>query len=158
MLRRLLPLFLLSAALLSCQEQRTRITSVADLPLKTTETPGFEWKSSPLRANARYVLFESNSDHERRDKLGDYYFVRWYDSEPTKPVSLVMHYTQASTGPQVLERRIEYREPRESSGSHREHFFFAGPERARKGDILSWKIELYCDGKLVDSEQSYLWE
>lgn len=131
---------------------------MADLPLKDTEPPAFEWQSTPLRANAQYILSQANSSGERSHLLGDYYFLRWYDAEPQKPVRIVMKYTQAKTASAVQERVVEYREPRSSRGARREKLFFNGPERAEKGDILSWRMELYCDGKLVDSRQSYLWE
>lgn len=158
MLRPWFSLCLASLLLTACQQQTVHITSVADLPLKDTEPPPFEWQSSPLRANAQYILCEANSQRERKDMLGDYYFLRWYDAEPQKPVRIVMKYTQAKTGPEVLERVIEYREPRASRGERREKLFFSGPERAEKGDILSWCMELYCDGVLKDSRRSYLWE
>lgn len=158
MLRRLFSPACLCLLLAACQQQQTSIISVADLPLKDTTPPGFNWQNAPLRANARYILCEANSVSEKKDKLGDYYFLRWYDATPEKPVRIVMKYTQAQTGPQVLERVCEYPEARESRGVHKEKFFFNGPERAEKGDILSWRIELWCDGELRDSRQSYLWE
>lgn len=143
----------------ACQQQQTTcITALSDLPLKNTKAPSFDWKNTPLRANAQYILYEANSQKERVDLLGDYYFVRWYDAEPQKNVRLVMRYTQAKTGPQVQEKVIEYRTPRESAGEHKERFIFNGAQRAELGDILSWRVELQCDGKVVDSRQSYLWK
>lgn len=159
MLRPWISLCLASVLLTACQQQQgTCITSVADLPLKDTEPPAFEWQSAPLRANAQYILCEANGHGERQKLLGDYYFLRWYDAEPQKPVRIVMKYTQAKTGPEIQERVIEYREPRSRRGERREKLFFNGPERAEKGDILSWRMELYCDGVLKDSQQSYLWQ
>lgn len=151
----------LSAVLtVSCtQVQTTCITDVADLPLKKTDLPDMgSWENAPLRANAQYVLFGANSNRERRNRLGDYYFVDWYDAEPQKPVRLVMRYTQAATGTKELTRTVEYKEPRAEAASHKEKFFFSGPERACRGDVMTWRMELYCGGKMVDSRQSYLWE
>lgn len=159
MLRSLFSLSLVCVLMAACQQQQgTHITALADLPLKDTTPPKFNWQNAPLRANAQYILCEANSEEERQAKLGDYYFLRWYDAEPQKPVRVVMKYTQAQTGPDVLEIVKEHKEPRESTGEHKEKFFFNGAERAEKGDILSWRIELWCGGKLVDSRQSYLWE
>ncbi len=143
--------------LASCT-QTTCITSIADLPLKTTAVPPMSWQESPLRANTQYLLYGANTRKEKYDRLGDYYHVNWYDAEPTRPVKLVMQYTQALTASQILTRTIEHKEPRKSSGSRKEEFFFNGEERRKGGDILTWRIELYVDGKLVDSRQSYLWE
>ena len=145
--------------LASCsQYQTTCITGMADLPLKTTDLPSDRWQEAPLRANAQYVMYGANSEKERQLRIGDYYYLRWYDAEPAKPVKIEMLYTQALTGADVLTRTIEYKEARESAGSRKDTFHFSGPERARRGDVMTWKVNLYCDGKLVDSLQSYLWE
>ena len=154
-------LFTLVAAMVfaSCsQVQTTHITGMADLPLKSTELPNERWQEAPLRANAQYVLYGANSQRERRLRIGDYYFLSWYDAEPQKPVRIEMLYTQALTGADVLTRTVEYNSPRESAGSRKENFHFSGEERAKRGDIMTWKVNLYCDGELVDSLQSYLWE
>lgn len=159
-MRRSLSLLSLACVLLAaCQQQQgTHITSLADLPLKDTTPPKLAWQSAPLRANAQYILSEANSEAERQAKLGDYYFLRWYDAEPQQPVRVIMKYTQAKTGPEVLQLVRDYPEPRSSRGEHKEKFFFNGEERKEKGDILSWRMELWCGGKLADSRQSYLWE
>ncbi len=156
-------LLLLSAlatlALASCSQTRgTRITDMADLPLKSTELPDMSWQSSPLRANAQYLLYGANTTRQRQDKVGDYYYFRWYDAEPQKRVKLVMHYTQALTASKVLTRTVEYNSPRPRAGEQKATFFFAGPERRSKGDILTWRVELYVDGELKDARQSYLWK
>lgn len=155
-----LTLSVLAAALLaSCSQYQTPcITSMADLPLKTTELPDDRWQEAPLRANAQYILFGANSASEKELRIGDYYFLRWYDAEPAKPVKVEMLYTQALTGADVLTRTVEYNEPRQEAGERKETFHFSGPERAKRGDVMTWKVNLYCDGKLVDSLQSYLWE
>jgi hypothetical protein len=69
-----------------------------------------------------------------------------------------MRYTQAASGSDVQVEEKVYNQPRESAASHTERFFFIGDARRKKGDVLSWRMELYVDGKLVDSKQSYLWE
>lgn len=148
-----------SCLLAACSQVQTPyISGMVDLPLKTTELPNERWQEAPLRANAQYVLYGANSNKERKLRIGDYYFLSWYDAEPQQPVRIEMLYTQALTGGDVLSRVVEYNEPRESSGSRKEKFHFSGSERAKRGDIMTWKVNLYCDGKLVDSLQSYLWE
>ncbi|MBE6417528.1 MAG: hypothetical protein E7033_03560 [Akkermansiaceae bacterium] len=136
----------------------TCFVDVADLPLKTDREPGQDWASSPLRSHAMYVLYGAESARERRDRIGDYYFVRWYDAEPTKPVRVLMRYTQAATGADELRVEHTMTQPREAAGTRTERFFFSGEERRKKGDILTWKMELHVDGKLVDTRQSFLWE
>ncbi len=157
------PLLFLPAVLCcllgACSQHReTALLGIEDLPLKSVEVPGMDWQVSPLRANAQYVLYSANSAAERANRVGDYYYVRWYDAQPDKPVKLVMSYTQALTASRVRTREAVISAPRPRKGYRKTEFFFAGPERAHQGDILSWKVELYVDGKLCDSRQSYLWE
>lgn len=147
-----------SVLLASCTAQRSRLMHVADLPLKEVNPAGMAWQVSSIRANAQYVLYGANSSKEQRARLGDYYFVDWYDADYTRPVRLEMLYTQASTASKVLSRTVEMTAPRSSAGSRKSSFFFNGPERAQRGDILTWRINLYVDGRLVDSCHSYLWE
>lgn len=145
--------------LASCsQVQNTHIVGMVDLPIKSTTLPEVGWQEAPLRANAQYVFYGANSDRECAERLGDYYFLSWYDAEPQKPVKIEMLYTQALTGSEVLTRVVEYKDPREESASRKEKFHFSGPERAKRGDVMTWKVNLYVDGKVVDSLQSYLWE
>ncbi|MBR5195930.1 MAG: hypothetical protein IKW48_07335 [Akkermansia sp.] len=147
------------ALLASCsQYQTTCITGMADLPLKTTELPSDRWQEAPLRANAQYILYGANSKAEKKLRIGDYYFLRWYDAEPSRPVKIEMLYTQALTGADVLTRTVEYNEPREDACERKEKFQFSGADYAKRGDIMTWKVNLYCGGELVDSLQSYLWE
>ncbi len=149
----------LSMTLVSCQgTDSTRITGIVDLPLKTTEVPDMSWQKSPLRANAQYLLYGTNTGKQKAARLGDYYYVDWYDADPTRPVQLVMRYTQARTASKLYTRTIDYPAPRKKARSHKAEFSFNGEERKLGGDILTWRMELYVDGKMVDSRQSYLWE
>lgn len=145
------------ACLLSGCASTSYIKTISDLPLKSTDLPGMSWQLSSMRANAQYNLFGANSYRERVARLGDYYYVLWYDAQPKSPTRLEMQYTQASSASRVLTRSFEFEKPRSFSGVRKSVFVFNGEERAKKGDILTWRINLYTDGKLVDSRRSYLW-
>ncbi len=146
-------------SLSSCSGPATsHISGVVDLPLKHTAIPGSDWQHAPLRANATYHLYKMNTRKQKANRIGDYYYVDWYDAEPTKPTQLVMTYTQAKTASRLLTRSIDYPAPRKGKGTTKAVFEFNGPERHQDGDILTWKMELKVDGKVVDSCQSYLWE
>lgn len=134
------------------------IKEVSDLPLKTTAEPGRDWSASPLRSHAKYVTFGAKSNKELENCVGDYYFVTWYDAEPSAEVKVLMRYTQAATGADELRVERVYTEPRVSAGTRTERFHFIGDERKKTGDVLTWRMELYVNGKLVDSRQSYLWQ
>lgn len=143
----------------SCvSHDRSYIKEVSDIPLKTAEEPGQEWAAAPLRSHAKYVMYGAKSGKQAKDCIGDYYFVTWYDADPTAKVKVLLRYTQAATGADELRVEKVYDTPRRKAASHTERFFFTGAERVKKGDILTWRTELYVNGKMVDSRQSYLWE
>lgn len=149
------PLACCMAVLASCASSGPHIDKVMDLPLKDTHRP--DWDTGMLRANANYMLFGAVTQQDRENLLGDYYFVTWSDDRPDLPARLVFRYTQARTGSRVLESIMEYK-PGRSGGTVREVFAFNGPDRKNDGDILTWKLLLEVDGKVVDSKQSFLWE
>ncbi len=151
---------LFAAALLaSCSTPtETHIIEVVDLPLKTTKLPDGGWHMTPLRVHARYMLDHAESTKEKRARIGDYYFVNWYDAQPAQRVELRMRYTQAKTGSKVLTKSVVYDKPRAQAGKRQEKFFYNGEDRSHRGDILSWCIELMVEGQVVSRKQSFLWE
>lgn len=156
---RLIWLSVVAALLSACTTVTdSYIKDVADLPIKSADAPHFDWQNSPLRANAMYVFYDANHRGQRTAMVGDYYYVSWYDAEPDKDTRLVMRYTQAATGVDVKAREVKFPAGRGKARSRKTEFFFTGADRKRKGDIMSWRVELYVDGKLKDSRQSYLWE
>ncbi len=134
------------------------LDGITDLPLKTVTLPDMSWERSSMRANAQYALYGANSGKERRNRLGDYYYVHWFDATPKLPTRVEMLYTQSGTASKVLSRVKDYSAPRRWRGRRKVLFDFNGPQRARLGDILSWRINLYVNGKQVDTRHSYLWQ
>lgn len=149
---------LVGAALASCGPVKSHFLQVTDLPLKETDLPSMSWQQSPLRTHAQYVMFGAQSGKEVKNRLGDYYFVNWYDATPDKPTRLEMVYTQALTASEHMYWVKNFDKPRSSRGTRKTLISFNGPERAKRGDILSWRLNLYVDDQLVDSRRSYLWE
>lgn len=123
-LRALLPV-LCGVALLPACTQTVRIIEVADLPVKgTTLYSMADWEVSPLRANYQYVFHGAYSNKARMSRVGDYYFLSWYDAEPQKPVRIVMQYTQAGSASELRSCTVEYAHPRRSSGYRKVNFQF----------------------------------
>jgi len=149
-----------SFLLFSCaQPQHTHIIDVVDMPLRTNDLPSINsWGEAPLRTHAQYLMYNANSEKEQKECIGDYYFVNWYDAQPEKKVEIIIDYMQQSSGSKLLQRKVVFDNPRKEAKERQTEFFFRGKERAQRGDVLSWKISLLLDGKVIDSSQSYLWE
>lgn len=142
--------------LFSCAEQVSRIERVREIPLKTITVPGEE--VGMHRSQATYLLHGAVSNMERRQRLGQYYFITWHDAEPDQPATLVMLYRQGKTGSRILNKSIDYPAGRKG-GTQSSVFEFTGDEAQGKGPILSWKILLKdCRGNLLSERHSYLWD
>ena len=122
-IRVLMPV-LCGLALMPACTQTVRITEVADLPVKSTTLYSMDWEVSPLRANYQYVFHGAHSSKAREARVGDYYFLSWYDAEPEKPVRIVMQYTQAGSTSELRSCTVEYAQPRRSAGYRKVNFQF----------------------------------
>ncbi len=154
----LFPAVAISCMLAVSCVRHSSLRYITDLPLKDVALPNMAWEHSPMRAHSQYLLHGANSGRERKNRLGDYYFVEWYDGCPDAPTRIEMLYTQAATASRVLSRSIHYTTPRMFRGIRRTRFVFNGSDRARRGDVLSWRINLYVNDEQVDSRCSYLWD
>ncbi len=137
---------------------KTQLLEIVELPIKSTEQYGWDWQNTPLRTHAQYIFFDANSEKERKERLGDYYFVSWYDNDPNLEITVNMYYTQSASGSKILARTETVKAPRSGTGKRKIKFFFNGAERAQRGDILSWKMDIYAGNDLLDTQQSYLWQ
>ncbi|MFI3242987.1 MAG: hypothetical protein R3Y56_01895 [Akkermansia sp.] len=150
---------LLGLLLSSCTSyDKTQLLEIVELPVKSTKSYDWSWHNSSLRAHSQYIFYGANTSKERIARLGDYYYVTWYDHDPTQEITVHMYYTQSATGSKILAKTETIKAPREKTGKHKHLFFFNGAERAQRGDILSWKMDIYAGDTLLDSKQSYLWQ
>lgn len=142
--------------LFSCAEQATRIEYVREVPLKTTAIPAQD--VGMHRSQATYLLHGAVSEKQRKQRLGQYYFVTWNDGMPDQPVTLVMMYRQGKTGSKVLSKTLSYPAGR-SGGSQKSVFEFIGDESRDLGQVLAWKLLLKDrHGKTISTRHSYLWD
>ena len=140
--------------LLSSCSHDSYIERVREVPLKSVEMPGID--SGLHRANTSYLMHGALTSKERFDRLGQYYYVVWHDGQPEKSARLEMKYQQSGTGSKVLTKTLTLK-PERSGGTTRTNFEFIGDNYRTNGNVLSWKITLFVDGKPVSSRQSYLW-
>lgn len=91
---------------------------------------------------------------ERRQKIGQYYHVIWKQPMASvEPVEIVFEYLQAGSGSK-MKRLVQ-------SGSvtdqHDTYFTITGNDYRKNGRVLAWRVTARQDGKIVASEQSYMW-
>jgi len=153
---RFLMIWALPLILVSCA-QDGGVLDVNSFHLRNTED--LDDNYGMIRAEQMRVLHGAVTREERQDRLGQYYKVRW-DTRSVPNVKIgrtevVFKYHQAATASKVLEQRVAYGAGGEKGIAD---FEIRGENYFNGGRVLSWKIELQRDGRVLDSRQSYMWE
>lgn len=129
-LRALISALCCLTVLTACQQ-----TQMADLPIKGTALHSMDWDVSPLRANYQYAFHGAYSSKAMKERVGDHYFLSWYDDTPEQPVTIVMQYTQAGTASEVRSCTVKYATPRDSSGRRKVSFLFV-KEKGKNSPVV----------------------
>lgn len=110
-----------------------------------------------IRGEQQKRLYGAVTAAERKSRQGLYYTANWKVSEESgnAPVRLKFTYLQAATASKQLTKAKEY-----SAGVVEGvcEFEVTGDSYAKNGRVLAWKMELYAGDRLVDSQQSYMWQ
>lgn len=147
-LMKLLFICFLSLSFLSCTQEPKILTVKQSTLRDLNEDRGLE----PLiRHEKLRRLYGSVSMEERVSKLGQYYEVIW-NSKATGAKEIVFSYQQGGSKVKQIRR------PLGSATKGKESFKNIGDNYSNKGRILAWKIDFIADGKVIASEQSYLWD
>ncbi len=122
---------------------RDQLTDVGDDPMV---------RSEKLRRLHGAVTME-----ERRGRLGQYYTLLW--SDPTGAgqgdVEVRFEFQQGASGSRIkrMERRFPSPDP-----SGRAEFAVIGDDYFGNGRVLAWKASLMRGGRILSTQQSYLWQ
>jgi len=110
-----------------------------------------------IRMEKQRRLLGAVSAEERRQRLGDYYSVKWRHAdggEAQGEVTVEFRYRQGATASRVK------RMTRNFSAAATEgmaEFAVIGDDYFKNGRILAWEVLLKRGGRVVASERSYLW-
>jgi hypothetical protein len=112
-------------------------------------------KEDPMVDHEKAVrLYGAVSMQERRQRLGQYYTILWNaDVGVNKEISF--EYQQANSGSEIktIKRHLDV-----DAVSGKEEFSVIGDNYFDNGRVLTWRISLISDGKIIATKQSYLWE
>ncbi len=141
-------------ALASCTYE-SRLESVREVPVKSMSSSAFE--TGLMRSQTTYVMYGAITAKERRNRMGQYYYVTWSDGQPELPAQLIFEYQMTQTGSKVHKKVVSFPKGR-SSGEEKTCFPIIGDEYFKKGPVLTWKVRLLINGKTVSTRKSYLWK
>lgn len=108
-----------------------------------------------VRGEQMYRLRGAVSMEEHRQRLGQYYTVRWNnDGSHAGPLSIAFEYRQAATGSEILRMS---RDLPLSETSGQVEFAVNGEAYRTGGRVLAWRIRMFSGDKVIAEKKSYLW-
>ncbi|MDP0492574.1 MAG: hypothetical protein Q7Q71_16125 [Verrucomicrobiota bacterium JB023] len=126
------------------------VVEVKQFTVRETEV---DWSEDPLvRGEMQKRLYGAISQKERRDRLGQYFSIRW--RVPQGPVAVVFDYRQSGTGSRIHRLRKDYG----FGGSEVVEIAINGENYRESGRVTSWRARVYRDDQLLGEKRSFLWE
>ncbi len=110
-----------------------------------------------VRMEKQRRLLGAVSMEERRQRLGQYYTVRWHDPDGAGQgdVKVVFLYQQGATASRVKRMTRDFSS---SSASGAAEFAVIGDDYFKGGKVLTWRASVTRSGRELASKQSYLWQ
>jgi hypothetical protein len=129
------------------------VLAVKQFHLREVEAQSGE--SEVVRAEKLKRLHGAVSAEQHRDRLGEYFTVRWNGpaGRESEPLRLVFDYQQATTASQVL--TMEQKLAGTAKGTA--EFHVSGKAYQTGGRVLAWRIRMFRGDDLVETRRSYLW-
>jgi hypothetical protein len=109
------------------------------------------------RMEKERLLYGAVSSRERRQRLGQYYTLKWSDPAGVGKgaVDLVFQYQQGASASRL--KRMTKTFPASATHGSAE-FAVIGDDYAIGGKVLTWKATVRRGGRELASRQSYLWQ
>lgn len=142
-------------ALASCSSSgpASAITRVQPFHLKSDSPPD---QANPMIASEySEIMHGAISNSERRDRVGNYYTVKWSGRGLTGPVTVRLEYRQAEKGTQLRTQEVVVANPQRSNTTR---FQVTGPAYRTDGRVVAWRIVVLDNGVPVAVETSSLWD
>jgi hypothetical protein len=94
------------------------------------------------------------SVEERKQRLGQYFTVLWFDPKTVGfPREIIFRYQQGGSRIKEMRRTLPT-----GQVQGKEEFSVIGDNYFQNGRVLVWKIDFTANGETIASKQSYLWE
>jgi hypothetical protein len=153
MTMKFLPVPAICLVLAACSAPLEPLT-VKQFTLRDQEMDG---GSDPMVRNEKLRrLHGAVSLEERKQRLGQYYTVLWYDPKTVGfQREIVFRYQQGGSASRIKEMR---RTIPAGTSEGKEEFSIIGDNYFNNGRVLAWKIDFTAGGQTIASKQSYLWE
>ncbi|SHK12242.1 hypothetical protein SAMN02745181_3322 [Rubritalea squalenifaciens DSM 18772] len=154
---RKIPMLMMPVLLVSCASDEP-VLAVNKFHLRDAEVVGRD--SAMIRGEQRRLLYGAVSMEEQKQRLGEYFTVRWKLDEGSAmahhgDTQVILKYQQAGTASKILKMSRRYSKGVKKGVSE---FEIKGEDYQSNGRVLAWRVELVHAGKMVASQQSYMWD
>ncbi len=146
--------FLAALLVIGC-EGKNQVLVVKPFQLRDQDSRAVE--DPMVRMEKLRHLHGAVSMAERRNKLGQYYTLLWSDPEGVGKgkVKVTFLYQQGATASKVKQMVSE---SPASQASGNVEFSVIGDNYFTNGKVLAWKATVERGGKVLATQQSYLWQ
>lgn len=110
--------------------------------------------SEPVLFERQYMEWGAANSVDRDMRKGNHYQFFWRAAEEAD-VTVRLEYRQAALGNYVMAQERYYPQ---AKGSYRSAFEVTGDDYLESGRVISWRILLIVDGKIVALRQSFIWK
>ncbi len=156
---RILPLFMVSVALLAPQAVSARgdtpeIRKVKYFHVNLTQS--FDTADPMMSFERRYFLYGAVTSEEYQDRAGKYYSVFWWANGDKRPGMVVrLEYLQSGSGDEVKVKEVTVENVRRMNTTD---INVIGEDFSEDGNIVAWRASLVRDGEVISTVESFLWE
>lgn len=148
-----LPALALSFAVVSCAT--TPPLAVKQFYLRDQKLGNVD--DSMIRSEKLLRLYGAISIEQQRQKLGQYYTILWHDAAGVNqgPAEILFEYKQGKSASAIKHHASSF----DSAATEgKTEFSVTGDNYFNNGKVIAWKAYLKRAGKVLHTEQSYLWE
>jgi hypothetical protein len=107
-----------------------------------------------LEYEFKYFNHGAVTQAQRESRKGHYYVVNWSQGGAAEALTLRFDYRQQNTRDKVNTVEIPYPQAR---GSLKGTFAVTGESYRTHGDVISWRISVVRNGKIVAEQKSFVW-
>lgn len=107
-----------------------------------------------LEYEFKYFDHGAVTEAQKESKKGHYYVVNWATDGAGEPLTLRFDYRQMNTRDKVNTLEIPYQN---AKGSMKGTFSVTGESYQVAGDVISWRISVVRNGKIVAEKKSFVW-
>lgn len=133
-------------------DPKVKIKKIYDFLNDSDKTPTGGEQS--LDYEFKYFNHGAVTKAQKEGRKGHYYVVTWSSDNEPGALSLRFDYRQKNTREKVTTIEIPYQN---AKGTLKGTFSVTGDSYRDNGDVLSWRVSVVRDGKIVAQSKSFVW-